>query len=219
MEAGNLNIGDGDDMRRNDEWLDLSHGTRLSGHEINWGGGYKRVIALNDALEVASVAGHLIKHSGKPGVSAGQGKWGTQHFNTEQTRKVREKRDGSNRFLRAVGKRSMLNGTSCQPMSRWQTASFPTCNIFHSIDMSNWGEGETGDLVEVLALGGKRIAWKYHRLHRDEAGVFATYDTVILKALRLVYLGFESICFSHLFVCASATESSKVCHRLLEKYV
>jgi serine/threonine protein kinase len=71
----------------------------------------------------------------------------------------------------------------CVPMSDWQTASFPTCNTFHEIDLplssADNAHGKTTtqsqEQLTVLGEGWFRTAWRL-----EQSGV-----TTVLKTLRI----------------------------------
>ncbi|KAI2491445.1 serine/threonine kinase [Fragilaria crotonensis] len=65
----------------------------------------------------------------------------------------------------------------CVPMAKWQTQSFPNCNIIHEMDLREAAdEGKKSSTLQLLGTGWFRSTWKW-----DTDGD----ASVVLKTLRL----------------------------------
>ena len=53
------------------------------------------------------------------------------------------------------------NNPECVPMHKWQSQSFPTCNMVHEVDLRDWRQTKSGHTqVQLLGHGYYRSVWK-----------------------------------------------------------
>ena len=74
----------------------------------------------------------------------------------------------------------------CHPMASWQTKFYPTCNDVHTLDITAAGINKDEQMADILALGGKRIAWRYHTIlvESTPAGDGDGDEIVVMKTLQ-----------------------------------
>jgi hypothetical protein len=103
---------------------------------------------------------------------------------------------------------------ACVPMASWQTLSFPSCNLFHEIDLTHvpnnfhsttssssssfvlnatttatsssiHNHHYNQDALYILGQGWFRITWQYDSYRRNDNSNIWTMESVVLKTLRL----------------------------------
>ena len=72
----------------------------------------------------------------------------------------------------------------CHAMASWQTKFYPTCNDVHTLDITASGMNKDEQMADVLALGGKRMAWRYHSILVESSPAGDGDEIIIMKTLQ-----------------------------------